>query len=179
MHNTHTHTNTQTHNAHIRRTIPPFHAAAAQVGVNGDVLAVGGLFSYFTGTDGIPSAWDEAKARASPDVYLFNVSKAHAAHPKCAAAGPGPGPANPRPADAIAFLPAGLPLWRRGRRAAGALKSGGAQHAAQSGQLTARHLGPDEPDPAGPLPPRAAPRCAAPRRYVDSAFGVKGAVTDR
>ncbi|GBF97673.1 aminoacyl tRNA synthase complex-interacting multifunctional [Raphidocelis subcapitata] len=46
------------------------------VGVNGDLLAFGGLFSYQR------RAWGEKKAAASPDIYLFNVSKANAASPK-------------------------------------------------------------------------------------------------
>lgn len=45
------------------------------IGVNGDILAMGGLFSYRLG------AWGEKKAAASPDIYLFNVSKATAAAP--------------------------------------------------------------------------------------------------
>jgi len=48
------------------------------VGVNGDVLSFGGLFSFRT--DG----WTGkavSKKEATPDVYFFNISKANAASP--------------------------------------------------------------------------------------------------
>ncbi|KIZ03696.1 hypothetical protein MNEG_4259 [Monoraphidium neglectum] len=49
------------------------------VGVSGDVLAAGGLFSFKSGEIFTGGA---KKAAATPDIYLFNISKANAASPK-------------------------------------------------------------------------------------------------